>query len=290
MQSTSNTPDFKGHRNRGTVGYLQRGWPLFPVSRSKVPLIKEGGGFYAATTDQATIAEWFARWPRALIATPTGKPYRHICVDIDVKHYPVSGYDALADTEWSILPCTPMAITPSGGLHLHLDPGDIEIPTSQGHPGRGIDVRAELASIILPTAGSGYRWDPLWNLDTVELAAAPRWLIRPAPEIKAAAGQGPPAKLEAAYAAAAIASAAWKIRRASAGSQRTTINNEAFAIGTLVGADLAPADIALGELLRAARDVPDYDPRRRWRWRELHRQVERAFADGLRNPRRGLRG
>jgi hypothetical protein len=142
---------------------------------------------------------------------------------------------------------------------------------------------------VLPTPGSGYAWDAHCNLDTVALAAAPDWLIPPEPERLSGNGE-PPAKLEAAYAAAAISSAAWKIRHASAGTQRTTINNEAFSIGTLVGADLAPADIALGELLRAARDVPDYDPRRRWRWRELQRQVERAFADGLRNPRRGLRG
>src|SRR5215510_6771297 len=113
-------------------GYVQRGWPLFPVSRSKVPLVKDGGGFYSATTDLAQVEAWFERWPRALIATPTGRPYRHICVDVDVKHVPVSGFDALAELGWSILPCTPLVITPSGGLHLHLDPGDREIPSTQG--------------------------------------------------------------------------------------------------------------------------------------------------------------
>jgi hypothetical protein len=265
-------------------GYVQRGWPLFPVSRSKVPLVKDGGGFYSATTDLAQVEAWFERWPRALIATPTGRPYRHICVDVDVKHVPVSGFDALAELGWSILPCTPLVITPSGGLHLHLDPGDREIPSTQGTIGRGLDVRAEIGSIILPTPGSGYAWDPLWNLDTVGLARAPDWLIPPQAE-RLSGNREPPAKLEAAYASAAITDACWKIRHASAGVQRKTINDQCFSIGTLCGADLAPADIALGELLRAARDVPDFDPRRRWRWRELQRQVERAFADGLRRPR-----
>jgi hypothetical protein len=270
------------------VGYLRSGWPLFPVSRSKVPLIKDGGGFYGATTDQAVIAEWLERWPRALIATPTGKTFRHIAIDIDVKHWPISGFDALAELGWSILPETPMVITPRGGTHPHLDPGELEVPSTQGTLGRGLDVRAETSSIILPTPGSGYHWDPHYPL-AVPLALAPDWLIPPEPE-RPAANRDPPAKLEAAYAAAAITDACWKIRRASAGLQRKTINDEAFAIGTLCGADLAPADIALGELLKAAHDVPDYDLRRRWRWRELQRQVERAFADGLRQPRRGRHG
>jgi hypothetical protein len=85
-------------RNDHVGTYLQLGWPLFPVNlHTKAPLIKDGGGFYGATTDEVTIADWLQRWPRALLATPTGRSYRHIAVDVDIKHPPINGFDALAE-------------------------------------------------------------------------------------------------------------------------------------------------------------------------------------------------
>jgi hypothetical protein len=271
-------------RNDHVGTYLQLGWPLFPVNlHTKAPLIKDGGGFYGATTDEVTIADWLQRWPRALLATPTGRSYRHIAVDVDIKHPPINGFDALAELGWAFLPDTAMVHSPSGGLHLHLDPGEREIPSTQGTIGAGIDVRGEISSIILPSPGSGYRWDPHWNLDTVELALAPDWVIPPAPERKASAEI--PAKLKDSYAAAALADACRRIRNAPAGEQETTLNSECFAIGTLAGADGIPADIALSWLLKAANDMCDYDHRRPWRSRQIERKVEHAFADGLRRPR-----
>src|SRR5262249_11500957 len=114
---------------------------------------------------------------------------------------------------------------------------------------------------------------------------APDWAIPPAREHQSPDHQGPPAKLKDRYAAAALADACWKIRHASAGVQEITLYSECKSIGTLAGADGIPTSIALGELLRAARDMPDFDHRRRWRSRELQRKVEHAFADGLRRPR-----
>ena len=262
--------------------YLQLGWPLFPVNaRTRAPLIE--GGFYGATTDEATIVDWLQRWPRALLATPTGRSYQHIAVDVDIKHPPISGFDALAELGWAVLPNTPLVHSPSGGLHVHLDPGEREIPSTQGTIGAGIDVRGEISSIILPTPGSGYEWDPIWSVATVGLAPVPNWLIAPASERKASAEV--PAKLEDAYAAAALADACRRIRNAPAGQQEATLNSECFRIGTLAGADGIPADIALSWLLKAAHDMPDYNHRRRWRAREIERKVEHAFADDLRRPR-----
>jgi hypothetical protein len=168
-------------------------------------------------------------------------------------------------------------------LHLHLDPGEREIPTTRGTIGAGIDVCGESSSILLPSPGSAYRWDPIWNPATVGLAPAPDWLIPPIPERNASAEV--PAKLEDTYAAAALADACRRIRNAPAGQQETTLNSECFAIGTLAGANGIPADIALSWLLTAAHDMPDYDHRRRWRSRQIERKVEHAFADGLRRPR-----
>jgi hypothetical protein len=203
--------------NDDTGTYLELGWPLFPVNpRTRAPLID--GGFYGATTNEVTIADWLRRWPRALLGTPTGGSSRHIAVDVDITHPPISGFDALAELGWAILPNTPLAHSPSGGLHLHLDQGEREIPTTRGAIGAGIDVCGEISSIFLPSPGSAYRWDPIGNPAAVGLAPAPDWLIPPIPERKASAEV--PAKLEATYAAAALADACRRTRSAPAGHRQ----------------------------------------------------------------------
>jgi hypothetical protein len=234
----------RGNGQQPPRTYLQLGWPLFAVNRrTRAPLIKDGGGFYGASADQATIAAWLRRWPLALLATPTGRSYRHIAVDVDIKHPPINGFDALAELGLAILPNTPMVHTPSGGLHLHLDPDEREIPSTQGTISAGIDVRGEISRIILPTPGSGYWWGPHWNLDTVEWASTPDWMIPPTPEHKPRVDVL--VKLEDAYVVAALANACWRIRDAPAGQQEATLNSECFGIGTLAGADGIPGDIAL---------------------------------------------
>lgn len=92
------------------------------------------------------------------------------------------------------------------------------------------------------------------------------------------------------YGEAALDSAARRIISAANGEQETTINGEAFAIGTLVGASEIPADFARRVLIWAARQVPSYDPRRPWNPHELVAKVERAFTAGLRRPRRATNG
>jgi len=74
---------------------------------------------------------------------------------------------------------TPMASTPSGGMHCFFDPGDRDIPLSVGKIGAQLDVRGERTCCTLPTPGTVYRWDPHWNLRTTPLAPAPAWLVPP---------------------------------------------------------------------------------------------------------------
>ncbi|MGD9615134.1 MAG: hypothetical protein AB7H90_05985 [Alphaproteobacteria bacterium] len=87
------------------------------------------------------------------------------------------------------------------------------------------------------------------------------------------------------YAEAALDNAARRIMAAPNGEQETTLNSEAFAIGTLAGAGAIPAHFAREVLAWAARQMPFYDPHRPWSQRELDTKVERAFAAGMRRPR-----
>jgi len=74
-----------------------------------------------------------------------------------------------------------MVHTASGGLHVYFDAGNRELKCSAGLLGPGLDVRGDGGYVILPIRGSGYSWDPLYNFDTVPLAAAPDWLWPPKP-------------------------------------------------------------------------------------------------------------
>src|SRR5947209_6605507 len=93
--------------------YARRGWRVFPCGRNKEPLIPRG--FYAATTDENQISEWWTRWPHAAIGI--------LCdgiavLDVDVKH---DGPATLArlEAEYGKLPETYTVRTGSGGLHYY---------------------------------------------------------------------------------------------------------------------------------------------------------------------------
>ena len=67
--------------------------------------------------------------------------------------------------------------------------------------------------------------------------------------------------------------------------QEATLNGECYSIGRLAGSGGVPTDLALDVLLIAARAMRSYNPRRRWRPREIQRKDRRAFTQGLTVPR-----
>jgi hypothetical protein len=259
--------------------------PVFPVGANKRPLV--AGGFHAATKDEAKIRHWWALWPDARISTPTGVETGLVILDIDVKNE-VNGHDALQELGVLPLPHTPIAHTPSGGVHVYFDTFFQDVPTSIGKIGKGLDVKGERASITLPTPGSGYWWDPHANFKTVELAPAPEWLIPPPPPKPASAPttyRPPPSGEISSYAAAAINSAVRNVFNAGPGEQAITLNRECFGIGQLVGGGHAPEGAAISALMHAALAMPSFDQRRPWRRSEVERSVRASFEDGVRSPR-----
>src|SRR5205823_6404992 len=143
---------------------------------------------------------------------------------------------------------------------------EIEVRNTAGGRGSGVgpqlDWRGEGGSIILPSPGSGYVWDPHWNFETVSPAPAPAGLLPRAPERKAASQPARPVIGLSPYAEAALHSACRRIMAAPAGEQEITINNEAFAIGARAGAGAIPADFARRALTYVARQIPSHDRRR----------------------------
>jgi hypothetical protein len=279
-----------------TLDYARRGWPVFPCfwqgKRKKRPLVERG--LHAASCDGWQIRDWWRRWPDALIGVPTGRASGFVVLDIDVKGA-VNGFDTLCDLGFAILPDVPIAHTASGGLHLYFEPPKHpEIRNSTGERGcgigRGLDWRGEGGYVIVPSSRSGYHWDSQRDLDTAPLAPVPTALLpREPPRPTATARPVKPTAGLSPYAEAALHGACRHIIEAPAGEQETTLNNEAFAIGTLAGAGGIPSDFARRALIWAARQMPDYDHRHPWRAAEIERKVNRAFEDGMRHPREARR-
>jgi hypothetical protein len=274
------------------LGYVCRGWTVFPChwlgERRKRPLVK--GGFHAANTDEAQIREWWRQWPDALIGIPTGRASGFVVLDIDVRDDRANGFDTLDALGVAILPHTPMVHTASGGLHLHFRPPDrVDLRNTAGERGSGIgpglDWRGDGGYVIAPSPGGGYTWDPHWNFHSAALAEVPPLLLPKQIDRPPAAKPAKPETGLSRYAEAALDSACRKIVDAPAGQQESTLNAEAFAIGTLAGANGIPADFACRVLIWSARGMRDHDPRRPWHPTEILGKVERAFADGMRHPR-----
>jgi hypothetical protein len=92
------------------------------------------------------------------------------------------------------------------------------------------------------------------------------------------------------YGKAALRDAARNIMHAPDGQQDHTLNREGFTVGQNVGAGILPYWTAVRVLILAARQIPDYDPRRPWnkyglkkRW-QAPCKVKSAFLQGLQKP------
>jgi putative DNA primase/helicase len=266
---------------------LRYHWPVFPVALTRLsngkidkrPLVKWGT---FASCDPAQIEAWWRRWPRAVIGVSTGRPSGVIILDIDIKDGR-HGFDTLAHLGRAILPPTPMAHTRTGGVHtLFADRADTEIRNSVGVKGlgEGLDIRGTGGFFVPPCPGSGYTWDPHYNLETVPLMLAPIWLgYHPSKERSNGAGRNgktfnPQAILD---------EACTSIRTAADGEKHHTLNRETFSVATLVAAELL-REVDARRALKTAVSIliqhSDAEPQRTWK------TFECAFADGLAAPRR----
>jgi hypothetical protein len=272
------------------LAYAER-WPVFPTGLmpradgtfDKVPLVKwaKDPKDRAAVDarDPETIARWWLRWPEAAISIPTGGRSGVIVLDIDVKKGR-NGFDTLADLGKAILPDTPIAHTPSGGVHVYFAcniHGEIRNSAGVKGLGLGLDVRGDGGQVVLPGPG-GYWWDPHCNFDTLAPMPAPAWLgyrpPKPEPKGRPSTRLDPRAILER---------ACENIRAAAAGERHDVLNREAFLIGGLVADRALSRSSALHQLEAATLGMTT---RTKGERQKAARDLADAFSDGLRRARR----
>lgn len=304
------------------LGYAARGWPVIPLhslrdgacscgrpcaSPGKHPRLSRG--LLAASTHQAKIQGWWARWPDAHIGIRTG-PAPHgggiWVLDLD------AGTDAEARVEQAEREAAPSpasqapwratlaARTGGGGLHLvypfgprlvaWLDERGLTLPSRQGIGGKGLDVRAGDAEggsagyiVVAPSghvSGQEYEWE---DADAT-ITPAPLWLLRlvcvpiDAPRAPYVAPSVPVGgRREEALVAGALRAACAAIAAASPGERHETLLHHARRMGgVLAWGGLSRGEIE-GELCRAGESTGKPPG-------EVRRTVLDALAHGELSP------
>ena len=108
-----------GEMLRAALRYADADWPVFRCQPGQKIPFEGSAGFKDATTDPAVIRSWWARWPTANVAVPTGAPTGDV-LDVDVKPSG-SGWAAFNRLKRAGLlsGARAMVRTRSGGLHLY---------------------------------------------------------------------------------------------------------------------------------------------------------------------------
>jgi hypothetical protein len=168
------------------LGYAGRGWPVLPLTpREKAPLgTLVPHGLHDATTDHATIKQWWAAAPAANVGIRTGAISGLVVLDVDPRH---GGDDALKELEQNHgkLPDTVIALTGGGGCHyLFAHPGPrVVVRNAVAVDGaRGLDARGDGGYIVAPPSrhprGRDYLWELSSHPDEVPIAVPPPWLLK----------------------------------------------------------------------------------------------------------------
>jgi putative DNA primase/helicase len=136
---------------------------VFPANADKAPLTTSG--FLDASRDPFAIAEWWMRWPTALVATPTGAVNGFFVVDVDP--------DGLGWYEHNRgrLECR-FTVKTRRGTHLYYRVPAFEVRCSTSRLAPGIDVRGEGGYVVAWWA-HGHDADGA----LADVAPAPDWLL-----------------------------------------------------------------------------------------------------------------
>ena len=164
-------------RLEGALAFARRGWPVFPVSRDKLPAVKKWE--QKATTDEARIREWFGsvalggcnfgfppgRAGMVVIDTDRGKVRKGVTVD---------GEDSLREyllDSAEGIPRTFRVRTPSGGIHRYYAASGLK---SRNGLLPAVDAKTNGGYVIIP--GSQTEKGNYVIEDPAEPAPAPAWL------------------------------------------------------------------------------------------------------------------
>ena len=242
------------------LAYASRGWPVFPLTpHDKTPDGKLApNGYKNATTDEATIRQWWTTRPDANIGIATGEASGLVVVDLDGPE----GEEHAAD-----LPPTPYVKT-GRGYHLYFaHPGEPVKNRAKIRP--GVDLRGDGGYVVAPPSihpdGTPYAWEVSPN--ETRIADLPTWTREKRPTN----GNGQDLGAEA-----LLRSKLEELARAPEGQRNDTLNQAAYTAGGLIAAGRADPGIVT-DLATTARAVGLSD-------REITATLQSGVLAGARSP------
>ncbi len=258
------------------------GWHVYPMSSvSKAGCFR--GAADAASADLDTIARWcslYAGCNWRVVCGPSGL----FALDVDRPgtHH-ADGFAALAalSAKHGAIPERPMTRTGgSGGAALFFQHQGEALRGQSGVPAPGIDPHRGRQAVVIPPSrhpvtGGAYTWRvPPWRVPPPPI---PHWLaemLKPVPEPKILRQPFQPTDDRARN---AMFRAVMAVQSAPAGAANTTLNKQAFRLGTWCGASLLTAAEATDALYHAARA-------RRIPSREARDTIKSGLRAGMRQP------
>jgi putative DNA primase/helicase len=262
------------------LALARQGFAIFPCHPdTKQPLVKSEivgqGGFKLATTDDAVVGEWWARYPKAMIGLPTGPNIGAFVVDIDAGVDDATGEifsteQILRDLQRELgapLPATVSCTTPRGGLHLYFAlPAGEQMPGNKAAVIPRVDIRGIGGYVVAPPSqrsdGKSYFW--LTSLLTQAPAIAPVTLldlIRRPKRRDASPNKPMPARSNGGggttYGLAAIDYEISALRRAPEGTRNDSLFHAAIRLGQLVASHELDLHAVEAALITAAKAWPN---------------------------------
>ena len=271
------------------LGYMERGWPVFVLGRSKRPVANCKGcrtagpghdpaacpcltchGFYAATTSPARLAAMLRAVSGGLLAIRTGTAAGLAVVDID----PRNG----GQVDPALMTPTATVATGGGGWHLYYrHPGG---PLPAALPGRaGVDVKADGGYVVAPPSahpgtGRPYRW--AGERPVTEMPPALRAALAPPPAAdRPAPLSGPPVTRRAGGISsppALLTAHLRAVETAPEGRRRVTLYGAARGVARMVTAGAITEADAIAALTAAGLAAQQTE-------RDIRAAIDGAFRD-----------
>ena len=248
-----------------------------------------------ATCDPIQVASWWREppediatewWPMANIGLVTGRQWGYFVLDVD-EHAGGSQTLAAYERRNGDFPLTRVHQTARGGTHYFWKHPGFDVRNSaQTILGHGLDIRGEHGFVVAPPSRSSYGAYELNPAHDIEPAPAPEWLLgllRSHDKDQTGssiAGSMPTTATGAArkYAEAALAAETERMRNAPEGTRNDTLNQCAFSLGTLGGAQLLDEEQAWAALREAAQAAGLGEG-------EIRKTFMSGWRKGLENPR-----